>query len=122
MSTLVPLTDADCWALLGAHEVGHVAFTELAMPTIVPVRYTLLGDRLVLQCRTEQLAARLDGQVVALEVDDVDRTLRGSSVVVTGTAERLLVPGDSRTAGRDERTAIRLTVGKVRGLHLHEAA
>ena len=112
MTALPPLTSAECWALLGDHDEGRVAYTENALPTIVPVPYTLLGNRVVLRCRTERMAAQLDGQVVAFQVDEPGAGGRRRSVVVTGRAERLTGPTG----------AVRLNVGQVRGQLLGLAA
>src|SRR5690348_18419492 len=95
MSVLQALTASECWELLATQEVGRVAFTERALPAILPVNYALEGQRIMLRCRAEGLARRLDGQVVAFEVDDVDRFEQsGWSVVVVGVATRLTHTGD----------------------------
>lgn len=121
MNPSAPLTVDECWALLGDHDVGRVAYTEFALPTIVPVDYTLVGNRVLLQCRSDRMAAHLDGQVVAFQVDDADPSRRGSrSVVVTGTAERLSVADGGDLEAR--RGAVRLNVGQVRGQHLDDVA
>ena len=131
MNTLEPLTALECWELLRQHTVGRIAFTDRALPAIVPVNYTLIGNRIMLRCRADGLASKLDGQIVAFEVDDVDHQHRGGwSVVVTGTATRLARPGDlARTtalprswAGPDHQTAVRITVGDIQGRRLHGVA
>ena len=118
MNALPPLTPEECWALLGDHTEGRVAYTENALPTIVPIDYTLVGNRVVLRCRSTRMAAQLDGQVVAFQVDDGTDTDDRRSVVVTGTAERLATPAALDNGGG----AVRLTLGRVRGHHLDHAA
>jgi len=89
------LTEQECLRLLAQRSVGRVAFTERALPTIRPVSYALVGRHIVLRTREAGLAARLDGQVVAFGVDDVDPEAEtGWSVVVTGSARLLSGPGE----------------------------
>jgi nitroimidazol reductase NimA-like FMN-containing flavoprotein (pyridoxamine 5'-phosphate oxidase superfamily) len=116
-----PMTTEECWVMLRGHVLGRVAFTESALPTIAPVRYEVQEGRLVLHCPNERMADLLDRQVIALEVDDtIARRAECTSVVVTGTAERLggFADGD-RTS---ERLTVRLHPGRVRGQRLPRAA
>ena len=95
MDRLQPLTRDECLDLLSRSSLGRVAFTERALPAIRPVNYALVGHQLVLRTQADGLGRRLDGQVVAFEVDDIDTELgTGWSVVVTGTARLLRAPGD----------------------------
>jgi nitroimidazol reductase NimA-like FMN-containing flavoprotein (pyridoxamine 5'-phosphate oxidase superfamily) len=81
--------------LLAQCSLGRVAFTERALPAIRPVNYALVGHQLVLSTQAEGLGRRLDGQVVAFEVDDIDAAGgSGRSVVVMGTARLLRSPGE----------------------------
>jgi nitroimidazol reductase NimA-like FMN-containing flavoprotein (pyridoxamine 5'-phosphate oxidase superfamily) len=89
------LTPTECLDLLGRRSLGRVAFTERALPTIRPVNYALVGHRVVLRTQAHGLGRRLDGQVVAFEVDEIDEEHgTGWSVVVTGTARLLRSPGE----------------------------
>jgi nitroimidazol reductase NimA-like FMN-containing flavoprotein (pyridoxamine 5'-phosphate oxidase superfamily) len=125
MNRLESLDPRECHALLASHNVGRVAFTERALPAIRPVNYALQGNHIVLRTQADGLAARLDGQVVAFEIDEVDAdTQTGWSVVVTGTARVLTDPSDlvrldavptSSWAGPDRSTAVCITPGQVTG-------
>src|SRR5688500_157409 len=95
MDRLTAIDPAECLQLLGRSNLGRVAFTERALPAIRPVSYALVGHQIVLSTRADGLGGRLDGQVVAFEVDDVDPDRGiGWSVVVTGTARLLRSPGE----------------------------
>ena len=95
------------------------------IPAIRPVNYTLRGHNILLRTRADGLAARLDGQVVAFEIDEVDaESESGWSVVVTGTARVLHEPSDlvrldslpvASWAGPDHATAVCITPGSVTG-------
>jgi nitroimidazol reductase NimA-like FMN-containing flavoprotein (pyridoxamine 5'-phosphate oxidase superfamily) len=92
---LQPLAPSECLELLGRRSLGRVAFTERALPAIRPVNYALVGHQIVLRTDPDGLGKRLDGQVVAFEVDEIDAEHgSGWSVVVTGTARLLRAPGD----------------------------
>ena len=132
MERLESLDQRECHSLLATHSMGRVAFTQHALPAIRPVNYTLQGTHIVLRTRADGLAAQLDGQVVAFEIDDVDAdTESGWSVVVTGTARvvrettdlvgaRRAVPLPARTP---RRLASRRVLGRPRPPHrcLHHA-
>lgn len=95
MDRLEPLSRSECLDLLGRSSLGRVAFTERALPAIRPVNYALVGHQLVLRTEADGLGRRLDGQVVAFEVDEIDMEKQtGWSVVVMGTARLLSKPGD----------------------------
>lgn len=125
MDRLESLDPHDCQALLASHSVGRVAFTEHALPAIRPVNYTVHGNRILLRTERDGLAARLDGQVVAFEIDDVDvETESGWSVVVTGTARVVREPTEllrldaapvASWAGPGHETAVCITPGQVTG-------
>jgi len=122
------LSAPECWELLSGHDVGRLAYTESALPTIVPVAYVVVGAHLVLRFRSERIATQLDGQVVALEVDDVDhggdqgRTV----VVVTGRATRLLSEHATEEPhcppGCEHRSAVRLEAVRIAGQRLPDVA
>ena len=93
MQQLERLDRAECLSLLGRSSLGRVAFTERALPAIRPVSYALLGTHLLLRTASAGLGRRLDGQVVAFEVDQIDEAAgTGWSVLVTGTARLLREP------------------------------
>ena len=132
MDRLETLDALECRALLANHTVGRVAFTERALPAIRPVNYTLQGMHIVLRTRADGLAARLDGQVVAFEIDEVDlETQSGWSVVVTGTARvvrdfsellRLDATASPTWVGGDHDTAVWITPGQISGRRIHADA
>lgn len=123
------LSRADCLRLLAGQSIGRVAFSERALPAVRPVAYALVGGQLVLWAR-EELAACLDGQVVAFVVDTWTRSgelSEGWSVLVTGPARLLRGPEDLVRAygrprtGEDRRlpdAAVRRTPGRVKGRRL----
>jgi nitroimidazol reductase NimA-like FMN-containing flavoprotein (pyridoxamine 5'-phosphate oxidase superfamily) len=125
MDRLENLDAQQCRDLLASHCVGRVAYTERALPAIRPVNYVMRGTHILLRTSADGLAARLDGQIVAFEVDDADTDSRtGWSVVVTGTARVLREPSEllrldarpaSSWAGPDHATAVLITPGHVTG-------
>jgi len=128
MTGLEVLTAKECWQLLAAHGVGRIAYTENAMPTIGPVGYGVVDRHLVMRCRNARTAAQLHGQVVALEIDDVDLGGSRSVVVVTGVATQLLATHDQHEDESgcptrcEHRSAVRLEPGRVVGHRLHDVA
>src|SRR4051794_18778393 len=95
MDSLQSLTRSECLELLARRSLGRVAFTERALPAIRPVNYALVGNHIVLRTQADGLGRRLDGQVVAFEVDDIDAVAgTGWSVLVTGTARLLHRPSE----------------------------
>lgn len=95
MNALRPLDRADCLALLASRSLGRVAFSENALPAIRPVGYALVGTHVVVRTDAHDLARRLDGQVVAFGIDDIDVvTGTGWSVVMVGPARLLERPGE----------------------------
>jgi nitroimidazol reductase NimA-like FMN-containing flavoprotein (pyridoxamine 5'-phosphate oxidase superfamily) len=95
MDRLQSLTRAECLELLTSKSLGRVAFTQRALPAIRPVNYALVGHHIVLQTQADGLGRRLDGQIVAFEVDDMDGDAgTGWSVVLTGAARLLRTPSE----------------------------
>lgn len=114
------------WELLRAQRVGRLAFSDRALPTIRPLNYTVVGSHLVLRVGVD-LARRLEGQVVAFEVDDiVDGQASGTSVVVTATARRLVGATAVLSAahlppswaGVDHQNIVFLAIGDIQGRRL----
>jgi hypothetical protein len=92
---LEALSRSECLHLLACSSLGRVAFTERALPAIRPLNYSLVGSHLVLRADPDGLGRRLDGQIVAFEVDQIDNNDgSGWSVVVTGAARLLHRPGE----------------------------
>lgn len=125
MDRIEAMESAECWQRLAAGVVGRVVFTEGAMPAIRPVNYVVVGGHILLRLSRDGLAARLDGQVVAFEIDEVDPEMAaGWSVVVTGTARvpssamelaRLDAVPLAAWAGPGHRTPLWITPGSVQG-------
>lgn len=78
------LTREQGLARLARHRVGHLAYTERALPAIRSVPYAVVGTHVVLCPPDRALARRLEGQVLAFSVEDGE-----GSVVVIGTATLL---------------------------------
>ncbi|MCR6033610.1 pyridoxamine 5'-phosphate oxidase family protein [Nocardioides sp. zg-579] len=82
------LSPAECWALLASREIGRVAWSGPAGPTVLPVNYGIAEDAVWI--RTSAYAALVreaDESPVAFEVDDVDPAAHAAwSVLVRGTA------------------------------------
>jgi len=121
------LNAEECWELLGQGGLGRVGYSHHALPVIVPVGYTTVGQRVMLRCRADGLASQLNGQVVAFEVDHVDGDGQaGWSVLVTGTCRVLTSAGElvragtvpPSWAGPDHQTVVAITPGKVEGRRL----
>jgi hypothetical protein len=113
MNRMRVMARGDCLHLLAQSTVGQVAFTARALPDIRSVRYSLIGDEIVLDTRSDSLAECLDGQVVAFAVESSGGSRPDWSVVVTGTARRLRERGaPTRPAGIAEEA------GEQRSAHL----
>ncbi|MFC9638843.1 pyridoxamine 5'-phosphate oxidase family protein [Streptomyces mirabilis] len=97
----------ECLRLLERAPIGRVVHTRHALPAVLPVNFCLDVDFAVLM-RTSadsELAAAVDGVVIAFEADEVDATAHsGWSVVVTGRATVVTDPAEH---GRLARTGPR---------------
>ncbi|MGZ4677551.1 MAG: pyridoxamine 5'-phosphate oxidase family protein [Acidimicrobiia bacterium] len=89
------LSRPECLSLLETARVGRVGVSVEALPAIVPVFITVLDDRIAFRCAPgAKLTAAAGGEIVAVEVDEVDaETGRGWSVLVRGVARELTDPG-----------------------------
>lgn len=125
MDRLQALSRTECLELLSGCSLGRVAFTERALPAIRPVNYALVDSHIVLHTSGDGLGRRLDGQIVAFEVDDIDIEVgTGWSVVLTGTARLLRTPSDVAAedavtfvslAGLDHASTVTITPGEITG-------
>ena len=99
------LSDEECHRLLETASVGHLAYTDGALPAILPVRYALHDRRVVVATRRDgSLAAALRGAVVAFGIDSWNGELRtGWGVTVVGPALIVSRPAEVRLL--DEVTA-----------------
>lgn len=125
MDRLQALSRAECLQLLSTSSLGRVAFTERALPAIRPVNFALVGSHIVLHTESDGLGRRLDGQIVAFEVDDIDGEAgTGWSVVLTGTARLLRSPDEVAAedtvpfvslAGLHHESTVTITPGDISG-------
>jgi nitroimidazol reductase NimA-like FMN-containing flavoprotein (pyridoxamine 5'-phosphate oxidase superfamily) len=80
----------DCVHLLTAHGLGRLAITVRGQPLILPINYTMDGDRVVFRTDGGTKLYGAVGNPVAFEIDGFDRLYHeGWSVVVVGTAEEV---------------------------------
>ncbi len=86
----------ECTRLLAGASFGRIAITVGALPTILPINYRLVGDRIVFRTSPgTKLDAATREAVVAFEIDSIDPvTHTGWSVVVTGVAREVSDPED----------------------------
>ena len=86
------LDRAECLRLLDGAAVGRIAGTSGALPVVLPVRYAVDGDAIVVETgRGTTLDFATSGSVVAFEVDNLhERGHAGWTVMVTGVAEEVL--------------------------------
>jgi uncharacterized protein len=88
MNELRPLSRSECETLLASAPVGRLVFTEGALPAVRPVNFVLYRGDVIVRTSRDGAIARLNNDVVAFEVDDIDPATRtGWSVVVVGKSE-----------------------------------
>jgi nitroimidazol reductase NimA-like FMN-containing flavoprotein (pyridoxamine 5'-phosphate oxidase superfamily) len=100
--TAVAVLDRDeCLRLLGRSTFGRIGITSGALPSVLPVNYRLVGDRIVFRTgHGTKLDAATCNSIVAFEVDDIDPLSHsGWSVMVTGEARK--VTDDSELVALD---------------------
>jgi nitroimidazol reductase NimA-like FMN-containing flavoprotein (pyridoxamine 5'-phosphate oxidase superfamily) len=84
----------ECVALLASRQVGRLAYVARpGVPDVVPVNFTLHGDDVLVRSGAgPKLQAAERGEVLVLQVDDVDEDAHaGWSVVAAGPALRLSI-------------------------------
>ena len=93
---LVVLSRPECLRLLAGAKIGRVAVNVDALPAVLPVNYTLIGEDVVFRTGSgAKLDAALANNVVAFEADDVDPVYQtGWSVLVQGVAREVNGPAD----------------------------
>ncbi|HSV66411.1 MAG TPA: pyridoxamine 5'-phosphate oxidase family protein [Mycobacteriales bacterium] len=90
------LTAEDCLKLLSSVTIGRVVCTDNALPAVLPVRFRLLGEAVVI-CASESstLAAAVRNAVVAFQADwFAPDDESGWSVTVVGYAREVTDPAD----------------------------
>ncbi|WP_164704529.1 pyridoxamine 5'-phosphate oxidase family protein [Blastococcus litoris] len=113
---LQQLGEPECHRLLRTARIGRLAFTEGALPDVVPVAFTVDGDALVIPARgNSRVVGAVRGSVVALAVDsyDVD-TGTGWGVTAVGPS-RVLAGSGGAAAGT---CSIVVRIGLLRGWRL----
>jgi nitroimidazol reductase NimA-like FMN-containing flavoprotein (pyridoxamine 5'-phosphate oxidase superfamily) len=90
------LSREDCLRLLASATLGRVGITFGALPTILPINFRLVGERIVFRTGVgTKLDAGTSNAIVAFEVDDIDPfSHTGWSVVVIGEAGEVTDPDD----------------------------
>lgn len=85
------LSHAECVELLRTKSVGRIGLSASSLPVVVPVRYVVHEDRIVLGAeRDSRVAMATRDAVVAFEVDDFDHAVdSGWVVMVQGLAREL---------------------------------
>lgn len=91
-----PLDRDACLALLRSAQLGRVGLSVDALPVIVPVGFSLVGERIIFGAQADPRAvAAIDGVIVAFQADAWDPcTGSGWSVLVQGPARRLIDRAD----------------------------
>lgn len=97
---LAELPRSECIERLRGAVLGRLGVTVDAVPAVMPVWITVIGDRVVFRTVPgTKLETASTGAVVALEVDDFDSTTReGWSVLVRGLAAQVDDPDIVRQA------------------------
>ncbi|GAB06559.1 pyridoxamine 5'-phosphate oxidase family protein [Gordonia amarae] len=92
------LSDDECWELLRSQSLGRIGLSVGDDPDIFPLNYVVNGDKVVFRTGegTKLFELAVNGKV-AFEVDDYDAA-GGWSVIVKGTAERLVNMGEINAA------------------------
>ncbi len=85
----VELDRGECLRLLRNAPIGRVVLSMKCLPVALPVNICLLQDSVAFATdQGSKLDAAVTGQVVSVEVDDIDTFYRtGWSVLVTGVAD-----------------------------------
>jgi nitroimidazol reductase NimA-like FMN-containing flavoprotein (pyridoxamine 5'-phosphate oxidase superfamily) len=88
------LPRAECLSLLRRATIGRVAISVDALPAVVPVNFTLIGEDIVFRTNPgAKMDAAMANNVIAFEADDVDPVYQtGWSVLVQGMASEVVEP------------------------------
>src|SRR5580692_9210802 len=85
------LDKAACRELLASQRLGRVALSVAALPSVVPVLYGLVGERVVFGVEDDPLYRSLLDNIVAFEVDHIDdQTNEGWTVLLVGRCRAAL--------------------------------
>ncbi len=85
------LSAEECIGLLRTRSVGRIGLSASSLPFVVPVRYVVDEDRILMRTgRDTRMAAATSDAVVAFEVDEFDHDMDGGwSVMVQGLAREV---------------------------------
>ncbi|MFE0462349.1 helix-turn-helix domain-containing protein [Kitasatospora sp. NPDC058965] len=90
---LLRLSAEECWDLLGARGVGRIAVSTPRGPGVYPVNYAVQDRTVLYRTDPRGVAAVRDGAPVSFQADHIDeRNSSGWSVLLTGTADRVVLP------------------------------
>lgn len=89
VATIETLDRGECLRLIATKSIGRVGLTVGALPTVLPVNFRLIGERLFFRTSCdERVQTATTAAVIAFEVDHFDEdTQEGWTVVITGMAE-----------------------------------
>lgn len=106
------LDECECRRLLGTSSLGHLGFTEQALPMILPVHMAALGDEVVVATLSGSTTlSGTRGDVVVLEAEDYEPATReGWTVSVIGPSR--LITDAAEIADLDRRGVAPRTVGE----------
>lgn len=94
------LDAATCRALLGTIRLGRVALSSRALPIIVPVAYTYVGDEILMSAASTLVRrAAYAGDVICFEADAHDDGGALWSVLVTGRLAIFARPRAAQATG-----------------------
>jgi nitroimidazol reductase NimA-like FMN-containing flavoprotein (pyridoxamine 5'-phosphate oxidase superfamily) len=107
------LPRAECLSLLRRARIGRVAVSVDALPAVLPVNFTVVGEDIVVRTNPgAKLDAALANNVVAFEADDVDLVYQtGWSVLVQGMATEVV---EAEQVAEMRRAPLRAWAGKGR--------
>ena len=90
---LEQLGEQECHRLLKVVPHGRLAFTEGALPMVLPVTYTVRGNDVIASLVGVEVPRAFRGAIVAFEVDSYDpQTQDGWCVSVIGPARPITCP------------------------------
>lgn len=123
------MTWDECVSLISTVGVGRVAFTDQALPQVLPVNFAVDGSSIVFRTsRDGRLAASCSGTVVAFEVDSIEADFHtGWSVLLIGAADAIVRESELIRArrlpfapwpGGDRDHFVRIVVGIMSGRRL----
>jgi nitroimidazol reductase NimA-like FMN-containing flavoprotein (pyridoxamine 5'-phosphate oxidase superfamily) len=90
------LDEQECRVLLGSATFGRLAFTQDALPMILPSHFRIRGDEVVVtSVAASPIASARNGHVVVFEVDAYEPATReGWSVSVIGPSRLVVDPSE----------------------------